>query len=297
MTTVARFAPALGDWVQQHLAQGETPAALVQAMREQGMAADAAAAIVEAFATAARDGTPLPIDQVELPSPEAPAYRYDTPRLPAGTVLHAGDRSVRVAVRAAQPALAVLSGVIDADECAALIAMARPRLQPSTLVNPASGRDVVSGLRSSFGMFFRLFENPLVERLDRRFAALMQLPAEHGEGLQVLHYPAGAGSAPHFDFLQPSNLANAASIARSGQRVSTLVAYLNEVQGGGETVFPVLGWAVSPQRGHAVCFEYCNRFGELDPASLHASAAVETGEKWVVTKWMRERPFVAAGGG
>jgi prolyl 4-hydroxylase len=211
------------------------------------------------------------------------------------TQLRTRERTVRVAARAASPALAVLSDVLSADECEELIALARPRLKPSTLVEPVSGLDVVTGLRASLGMFFRPLENALVARVDQRLAQIMGLPIEHGEGLQVLHYPQGSGSAPHFDFLVPSNAANQASIARSGQRVSTLVAYLNDVPVGGETVFPAVGWAVSPQRGNAVYFQYCNSAGELDHASLHASSAVLQGEKWVATKWMRSRPFVSAG--
>ncbi|MES2530330.1 MAG: 2OG-Fe(II) oxygenase, partial [Pseudomonadota bacterium] len=246
------------------------------------------------------DGTAPPVDVVDLPMPSAndardgSAYRYGPQRLKPGRVLAAADRTVRVVARADQPVLAVLDGVIDAAECEELIAMARSRLQPSTVVDPTTGRDTVSGLRASFGMFFRPLENPLVARLDRRMAELMNLPVAHGEGLQVLHYPEGAGSAPHFDFLVPSNAANRESVARSGQRVSTLVTYLNDVPEGGETVFPAVGWTVSPQRGHAVYFEYCNEAGEVDHASLHASRAVLRGEKWVATKWMRARPFVSA---
>ena len=212
---------------------------------------------------------------------------------PAGDT-DAAARKVRVLACAAQPTLALLGGVLDADECAALIEMARGRLRPSTLADPRTGRDLASEKRGSFGMFFRPFENPLVERIDRRLAAIMSLPTAHGEGLQVLHYPEGAGSEPHFDFLVPANDANRASIARSGQRVATLVAYLNDVPSGGETLFPAVGWAVSPVRGNAVHFSYCDAQGALDHASLHASRAVQSGEKWVATKWMRSRPFVSA---
>lgn len=203
-------------------------------------------------------------------------------------------RGVRVLARAAQPALALLGGVLDADECEALIEMARGRLRPSTLTDPRTGLDVTSAKRTSLGMFFRPFENPLVERIDRRLATLMRLPTSHGEGLQVLHYPEGTGSEPHFDFLVPSNDANRASIARSGQRVATLVSYLNDVPSGGETIFPAVGWAIAPVRGNATYFTYCDAEGALDHASLHASRAVQGGEKWVATKWMRSRPFVSA---
>lgn len=317
MTTVVRFPPALGDWVRQHLDNGVAPGELCSALQEREIAAEAAQAIVEAFVRARRGDRAMPVDQVELPpaptsmgsSPamgtstgmsmpsaidSAPPYRYETPRFRPGTSIETGDRVVRVAARAERPMLAVLNSVFSADECEEVIALARGRLRPSTLVDPRTGRDVVSGLRSSLGMFFRPAETPLIARLDRRIAEIMNLPVSHGEGLQILHYPEGAGSAPHYDFLVPSNPSNQASIARSGQRVSTLVTYLNDVPAGGETVFPAAGWAVSPQRGNAVYFEYANSYGELDHASLHASSAVTRGEKWVATKWMRERVFVSA---
>lgn len=299
MTTVVRFPSALGDWVRQHLDNGVAPGELRGALQERDIAAEAAQAIVDAFVRARRGERAMPVDQVELltepmSSAGAPPYRYETPRFRPGTSIATDDRIVRVAARAERPMLAVLNGVFSGDECEEVIALARGRLRPSTLVDPRTGRDVVSGLRSSLGMFFRPAETPLIARLDRRIAEIMNLPVSHGEGLQILHYPEGAGSAPHYDFLVPSNPANQASIARSGQRVSTLVTYLNDVPAGGETVFPAAGWAVSPQRGNAVYFEYANSHGELDHASLHASSAVTRGEKWVATKWMRERPFVSA---
>jgi len=215
-----------------------------------------------------------------------------------GPAIDTGDRQVRVAARLHLPGvismLAVLNEVLSADECAALIEMARPRLRPSTLVDPKTGRDLVSSERQSQGMFFRPGENELVARIDRRLAELTHLPVEHGEGLQILHYPEGAGSAPHYDWIQPSNEANRASIARSGQRISTLVSYLNDVPAGGETAFPELGWNVAPQRGSAVYFESCDPAGELYPVSVHHSLPVTAGEKWVATKWARTRPFVSA---
>ena len=288
--TVLRFAPALSEWVLHNLRQGCAPAQVMEAMRAQRMPAEAARSIVDAFVFALRTGSPVPIDSVTV----APPYRYEPSRLPQGTSIRAADRLVRVAARAAQPAMAVLNDVLDAQECEELIALARPRLTPSTTVDPLTGQDRAGGHRSSLGMFFRLRENPLVARIDERVSALMNLPVENGEGLQVLHYPAGAQSLPHFDFLVPSNTANQASLARSGQRVSTLVSYLNDVEEGGDTVFPETGWSVSPQRGSAVYFEYCNSLGQVDPASLHAGAAVVRGEKWVATKWMRQRRFVPA---
>ena len=285
MPTIARFAPALGHWIAGQLAQGWDAPSLVDALDEQGIAPQASRAIVGAFVRARASGLPPPLDAVEV---------VDAPRLRQGSVLQADGRAVRVAARLERPMAAVLVGVLTASECAELIEMARPRLKPSTVVDPVTGRDRVTGMRSSLGMFFRPGENALVAKVDRLTAELMNLPVTHGEGLQVLHYLPGAASAPHHDYLVPSTPANLASIERSGQRVSTLVTYLNEVEAGGETVFPQAGFSVSPQRGNAICFEYCDDAGVADPLSLHAGCMVEKGEKWVATKWMRNRPFVSA---
>ena len=291
MSTVVRFSPDLGRWLTHNLNAGQMPHALVATMLKQGMNERTAQGIVAAYLDARQRGGPMPADAIELPD-EAPSR--PVARLAPGTRILAADREIVVHSRGEDPVFAALGNVVDADECKAIIEMAKPRLAPSTLVDPMSGRDVVSDKRASWGMFFRLCENDLVARLDRRLSALMNLPLENGEGLQLLYYPTGAGSEPHHDYLAPTNAANRESIARSGQRVSTLVTYLNDAPAGGRTVFPQLGLAVSPIRGNACYFEYCDGNGRVDARSLHASAPVTRGDKWVMTKWMRERRFVAA---
>jgi prolyl 4-hydroxylase len=289
---VVRFAPALGDWVAARLAEQQQPTEIVATMVEKDIPAHAAQAIVAAFVRARTSGSPLPRDRVEIGA--ADDFRADLPLIAAGPSIVADGRTIDVALRASRPTLAVLADVLDPDECAALIALARPRLTPSTLVDPVTGRDVVDSARTSLGMFFRPAENALVARLDARLAAIAGLPTSHGEGLQILHYPPGTGSEPHFDYLMPTHDANRASIARSGQRRVTIVAYLNDVAAGGETAFPEAGIAVTPRRGHAVYFESANRAGNLDRRSVHRSAPTVGVEKWVATKWLRSRPFVPA---
>ena len=143
-------------------------------------------------------------------------------------------------------------------------------------------------------MFFSLRESHLIAQLDERLAALMNGPTENGEGLQVLRYHPGGQYPPHFDFLDPVTPGGAQSIARSGQRVSTLIVYLNDVIEGGETVFPEAGLAVVPRRGNGLYFEYTNSRLQLDLRSAHGGEPVVQGEKWIVTKWMRSRRFVPA---
>jgi prolyl 4-hydroxylase len=293
MSAVIRFSEGLGSWLAKNLHQGCAPSTLIETMVAQRMEPGAARSIVHAFVAAIQAQRPLPVDSVPMAEHESiPAPQ--PPRLAGGHLLKTHDRGIRVLARTQQPVLAVLSDVMSAEECKELIELARPRLKHSTIVNLQSGQDVVAAYRNSYGMFFRLQETAFIASLDRRISELMSLPVENGEGLQVLYYPTGAASAPHVDFLQITNEANRSSIARSGQRVSTLVTYLNDVPAGGETLFPELGWAVTPRLGHAAYFEYCDSRGVVDWRSVHAGNPVLEGEKWVASKWMRQRRFVSA---
>jgi prolyl 4-hydroxylase len=293
MGHIVKFSPDLGAWITEHLDAGRASADLVQGLVERRMDPRVSRAVVEAFVSARRDGRPAPVDSVTIEA-GPPEYVHEAPRLRQGSRIATFDRTIEVVARSARPVIAALAGVVTPEECADLVTLASPRLEPSTVADAQTGKDVVSARRTSTGMFFRPMENDLVARLDRRFAELAGLPVDNGEGLQILHYDVGAEFPAHFDFLLPSSKANEESIARSGQRVATLIAYLNDVEEGGETAFPKVGWTVFPRQGSAVYFEYCNSRAQVDPLTLHAGCPVRRGEKWIATKWMRERRFVPA---
>ncbi|WP_186139453.1 2OG-Fe(II) oxygenase [Burkholderia gladioli] len=291
MSITVDFPAPVRDWILQNLTRGVDAQALVKELVGHQSAPEVAAAMVEAVAAALMYGTPLPADKLEVGGARA-GYEPAALRVPAGPLIRLDQHETRVLLRLQRPAAVLLDGFLSAGECRQLIELARPRLNRSTVVDPVTGRNIVAGHRSSDGMFFRLGETPLISRIEQRIAALTGFPVENGEGLQMLHYEAGAESTPHVDYLVPGNPANAESIARSGQRVGTLLMYLNDVESGGETLFPQVGCSVVPRRGQAFYFEYGNGSGRSDPASLHASAPIGSGDKWVATKWIRTRRFV-----
>jgi prolyl 4-hydroxylase len=112
-----------------------------------------------------------------------------------------------------------------------------------------------------------------------------------GEDLQVMRYGVGAEYTPHFDYFDLDRPGQAAHLANGGQRIASLVIYLNDVEAGGETVFPEVGLSVAPAKGSAVYFAYTDARSRCDPLSFHAGAPVQRGEKWIATRWMRERAF------
>jgi prolyl 4-hydroxylase len=184
------------------------------------------------------------------------------------------------------PALRVLENILSAEECDELIELARPRLQRALTVD-SEGRHQVDQRRTSEGMFFTLNEVPLVGRIEQRLATLLGVPASHGEGLQILHYLPGQEYEPHFDWFDPEQPGYGAITAVGGQRIASVVMYLNTPAQGGGTAFPEIGLIVTARRGAAVYFAYEGG----DQSSLHAGLPVLQGEKWIATKWLRERPY------
>jgi len=225
----------------------------------------------------------------------APAASAPTAALPEPDLggepgsIDVGDRAVRVLMSMDAPRVVLFGEILSADECEALIEAAKPRLARSLTVETASGGEEINADRTSDGMFFQRGELPLVQQLEERIARLLNWPVENGEGLQVLRYGPGAEYKPHHDYFDPHEPGTASIVRRGGQRVGTLIIYLNEPAQGGATTFPEAGLQVVPQRGHAVFFSYA----QPDPATrtLHGGAPVIRGQKWIATKWLRQGRF------
>jgi prolyl 4-hydroxylase len=205
-------------------------------------------------------------------------------------LLHADGRAVQVLMSMTLPRVVVFGGLLSDEECDALIELARPRLARSETVDTATGGSEVHTARTSDGMFFERGETPLIDRIERRLAALVKWPVERGEGLQILRYRPGAQYQPHHDYFDPARPGTPRILERGGQRVGTVVMYLNTPERGGATTFPDVGLSVGPTRGSAVFFSY----DRPHPATrtLHGGAPVLAGEKWVATKWLRQGTFV-----
>lgn len=188
------------------------------------------------------------------------------------------------------PRVVVFGGLLSDDECEAVVAAASPRMARSETVVYETGGNEVNAARTSEGMFFGRAENSLCETIEARIAALLRWPVENGEGLQVLHYRPGAEYKPHHDYFDPAQPGMAAVLRRGGQRVGTVVMYLNTPEQGGATTFPDVGLEVAPIKGNAVFFSYDRPHAVS--RTLHGGAPVIRGDKWVATKWLREREFV-----
>ena len=188
------------------------------------------------------------------------------------------DRDIHVSTQCEEPLVVVLDNMLSDEECDELIRLSTDKMKRSKIGTSRQENK----LRTSSSMFIEDAENLIVARIEKRIEAVMDIPIEHGEGLQILRYTPGQEYKAHHDyFSSTSNVTN--------NRISTLIMYLNDVEQGGETFFPLLNVTVTPKKGMAVYFEYFYSDPALNELTLHGGAPVEIGEKWVATQWMRKQ--------
>ena len=106
-----------------------------------------------------------------------------------------------------------------------------------------------------------------------------------------MYYRPGAEYKPHYDYFDPALPGTSTLTRNGGQRVASLVMYLQHSATGGGTTFPDVQLEVAPRQGSAVFFSY--ERPHPSTRTLHAGAPVISGDKWIATKWFREREYSA----
>jgi prolyl 4-hydroxylase len=282
-TQTQQITPQLRQWIVEQAQAGHSAEAVLKSMLASGWAEDVA---VEAMETTLRGHLDQEAVQQGLPA----ALPVPDPNLAESPLyIDAGDRQVCVLQQMYNPRVVVFGGLLSDDECTALIELAKPRLARSLTVSTKTGGEEINADRTSNGMFFQRGENELVSRIEARIGRLVNWPVENGEGLQVLNYKPGTEYKPHYDYFDPAEPGTPSILKRGGQRVGTLIMYLGEPAKGGGTSFPDVHLEVAPRRGNAVFFSYDRPHPSTK--SLHGGAPVLAGEKWIATKWLRERRF------
>jgi len=221
-----------------------------------------------------------------------------------------------------EPRIILFDNFLSKADCEVLVALARPDLQRSRV---ATGTETPS--RTSHGTFLtgRKEHEAVVLKVEEKIAQCLKRPEVlkfksgyrkpliKSEALQVVRYKKGEFYNEHYD-----NKAGNAS-----HRAATFMIYLTDVTSGGATYFPRSsgrpgavdaqssgssassgeslknkfwhnehrappGLRIYPKQGRAVLFWSRLPTGNEDMASIHAAEAVVDGEKWIMTRWMRE---------
>lgn len=275
----------LRAWIAAQARAGCRPEDVLAAMVASGWHENAARTALEAVLRPPVAAQPALAQAAWAPARALPEPAFDG----QSSLLMADGHRVEWVGNLREPRVVVFGKLLSDAECDGLMKLAQPRLARSETVKNETGGSEVHAARTSDGMFFERGERPLIARIEARIAELLCWPVSHGEGLQILRYRPGSEYRPHFDYFDPQHAGTPRILERGGQRVGTLIMYLNTPEGGGSTLFPDAGLEVAPVRGNAVFFSYDR--AHASTKTLHAGAPVTAGEKWVATKWLREGVF------
>lgn len=175
---------------------------------------------------------------------------------------------------------------LNAEDCAALIAMIDAHCAPSTVLKGSDEPDDAE-FRTSFTSGFDC-THPLVMALDAKICGFMGIDPRRGEPMQGQRYQPGQQCKPHFDAFVKHSPHWPSLSKHSGQRTWTVMVYLNAPIAGGYTNFPDALASVKPVTGMLATWNNLDRVGGMNEAAYHEGTAVTAGCKHTVTKWFRE---------
>lgn len=175
---------------------------------------------------------------------------------------------------------------LSADECTRLCAMIDDTARPSSLHEV--GYD--SGFRTSYSGDLDPLDS-FVKGVSRRIDDLLGVDGAIGEAIQGQRYLPGQEFKPHNDWFYTTEKYWQYERKRGGQRSWTTMAFLNEVEEGGETHFTHIGIKIEPKPGVLLIWNNALEDGSPNLDTMHAGTPVLKGTKYVITKWYRTRKW------
>lgn len=127
--------------------------------------------------------------------------------------------------------------------------------------------------------------------ISRRIDDLLGINPICGEPIQGQRYLPGQQFQPHNDWFYTSEKYWQLERKRGGQRSWTAMAFLNEVEEGGETHFTEVGIKIEPKPGVLMVWNNALPDGTPNEGTMHAGTPVVRGAKYVITKWYRTREW------
>ncbi|CAD7696771.1 unnamed protein product [Ostreobium quekettii] len=205
------------------------------------------------------------------------------------------------------PRTVLYPSFIDRERCEHVIRMAERKLAPSTVaMRKGDTRADPNSVRTSQGTFLDAADDPdgVLAWVEERIAQVTMFPVQNGEPFNVLRYVLNQRYESHYDVFDPEGYG-----PQSSMRVATMLVYLSDVEEGGETVLPLegvdglerlqgidykdcgIGLAYKPRMGDALLFYSVGTNGTFERRSLHGGCPVSRGQKWVMTKWIRDKCY------
>ena len=184
------------------------------------------------------------------------------------------------------PIIFTIDNFLSNKECDEIIKLSKNRKFSRGYVLDSESENTVSDIRTNSLIWIDHETNYLTRKIVNRISAIVNLPPENAEDIQLIRYKKNEQYRHHYDAF------HIGSDLTSNQRLYTALVYLSDVDKGGETDFKELSLKIIPKKGKLIIFKNClsdNRTPH--PKSIHAGLPVLKGEKYAFNLWFHEKYY------
>jgi len=180
----------------------------------------------------------------------------------------------------------VVDNIMTPEESEYDLETAKSKFSDSTVL---SGKD--DSIRKSETAWLKKTD-PVVRTFFSRLSKQFNFDVANVEDLQVVRYFPGGFYNDHHDSCCEDTKYCREFVQQSGQRVLTILIYLNDEFEGGHTNFKNLNLNLKANPLGGIVFHPLQSGGGMcHPSALHKGTPVTSGVKDICNVWVRERPF------
>jgi len=181
----------------------------------------------------------------------------------------------------------VLNDILTPEECKYIVDAATPNFARSYTVGSTGPNDHRTSQTAWISR-----DDPVARKIFAKALEATGKSIENCEDLQVVKYEPGTYYREHHDSCCDENQSCVDFEKDGGQRLLTLLVYLNSDFTDGETHFPNLDLKLKVDPGSGIMFwplgsDDCR----CHPKALHAGLPISSGVKYVCNAWIRENKF------
>lgn len=192
--------------------------------------------------------------------------------------------AVKPRIISADPYIALYPQLFSHAECKYLAVLGTPWLEKAHVLDLAGEGRLDQRVRDGHCCSIpNMFEDLVVQAVNRCIAAATGTKAGWGEPLNILKYTPGQQYRPHHDGTGTDNVS---------VRALTALIWLNDQFEGGETDFPKINVRVRGGVGDMLVFKNIRDNGGFDDRMLHAGLPVTDGVKWMASRWIRTEDYL-----
>ena len=176
--------------------------------------------------------------------------------------------------------------LVTPEEAEYIISTAKSSFKESQVVAGSN-----KGVRKSKTTWLYI-DDPTIKSIIQRVCDLTGNDISHCEPLQVVQYEPGGYYNDHHDSCCDDNPKCTDFVQNGGQRILTVLIYLNDEFTGGATRFSKIEKDVKPGKYGAIIFKPLEEdSNKCHPLALHRGTPVKSGIKYICNIWIREGPY------